>query len=261
MCGCAHTCVRRAACVLRPGPGRAGGGVRAWVHVRLSPGGLFWSAECGRVYLISDVPSVFSTDINCQTMSNGAQMFPGGGLPSFASAMRVIKKSKGGVVFGRLLLQGRQREHAGGLQVSSPSWDAHARAAPAPAPLHPELCTGNAGVREQGPCKVLEVKPTGRRADLQDIPKRLPCPGCSKRLSWAAPGCRAAGMLACQPEVNTAACHFINILMHATRDHFTAGMALLENHSAAGASMHPGEHPRRGSVAAWGLWVPLGFVL
>lgn len=29
-----------------------------------SPGGQAWSAECGRVYLISDVPSVFSADIN-----------------------------------------------------------------------------------------------------------------------------------------------------------------------------------------------------
>lgn len=88
--------------VLRPGWGRAGG---ARGHVRLSPGGLFRSAECGCVYLISDVPSVFSTDINCQTMSNGAQMFPGGGLPSFASTMRVIKIQEG-VVFGPLLLQG-----------------------------------------------------------------------------------------------------------------------------------------------------------
>lgn len=60
-------------------------------HVRFPPVGLFWSAECGRVYLISDVPSVFSADINCQTMSNGAQMFPGGGLPPLASTMRVIK--------------------------------------------------------------------------------------------------------------------------------------------------------------------------
>lgn len=149
----------------------------------------------------------------------------------------------------------------GACRSGPPAGDAHARAAPAPAPLHPELCTGSAGVREQGPCKVLEVKPNGRQADLQDFPKRLPCPGCSKGLLRAAPGCCAAGMLACQPEVNTAACHFINVLMHATRDHFTADMALSESHSAAGAPMHPGKHLHCGSVAAWGLWVPLGFVL
>lgn len=83
-----------------------GGAVRVRVHVRLSPGGMFWSAECGCVYLISDIPSVFSADINCQTMSNGAQMFPSGGLPSLCQCYAGDKKIQGGVVFGPLLLQG-----------------------------------------------------------------------------------------------------------------------------------------------------------
>lgn len=161
MCGCAHTCVRPAARVLRPGWGHAGGG---WwkgdirVHVRFSPGGLFRSAECGRVYLISDVPSVFSADINCQTMSNGAQMFPSGGLPSFASAMRVIKKKKnpsGSRVWAAtaagMLLGARGRDWG----------SAHAPAAPAPAP--PSWERGNQGAEA--------MQSAGGETHLQDLPE------------------------------------------------------------------------------------------
>lgn len=143
MCGCAHTCVRRAAHVLHPGWGRTGaggggwGGMRVRVHVCLSPGGLFRSAECGRVYLISDVPSVFSADINCQTMSNGAQMFPGGGLPSFASTMRVIKNPRGSRVWAAVAagpLAGVHRGPAGQLpQLGMPT---HGQLPPQP------LCAG-----------------------------------------------------------------------------------------------------------------------
>lgn len=95
---CSHVCVVSRLCA-GPGWGRAGGACGCGCMCAF-PRGLAWSAECGRVYLISDVPSVFSADINCQTMSNAAQMFPGGGLLSFTSVVWVIKKSKGESCFG-----------------------------------------------------------------------------------------------------------------------------------------------------------------
>ena len=51
-----------------------------------------------------------------------------------------------------------------------------------------------AGIGEQGPCKVLEVKPTGRRADLQDFPKCLPARTVAKGFHSL---CPAAALLAC----------------------------------------------------------------
>lgn len=66
------------------------------------------------------------------------------------------------------------------------------------------------------------------------------------------PSRHAAGVLACQPEINTAACNFINILTGETRGRFTADMALSEGLSAAGAPTHPAEDPRCGSEEdAW----------
>ena len=88
-----------------------------------------------------------------------------------------------------------------------------------------------------------------------------PCPDCGKRLSQSVPSCCAAGMLACQPEINTAACHFINILTRKTRGRFTADTALSGSCSATGAPTHPAEHPCRGSAAVRGLWVPPEFAL
>lgn len=179
-------------------------------------------------------------------------MFPGGGLSSFTSTMWVIK-TRGGVMFGPLLLQSREQEHAGGSQVSSCRWDVP----------HP-LCAGSwapavMGVGEQGLYKVREVKPTGSWADFQHFPKSFPIQGCGKRLLQAVPGCRAAVMLACQPEINTAACRFINILTLKARGCFTADMALSESRRAAESPMHPAEHPCCGSAAAREHWVTLGF--
>jgi len=165
LCGSLRACVAELTRVCGEPPassaptGAVLGGV--WVHVCLSPGGLFRSAECGRVYLISDVPSVFSADINCQTMSNGAQMFPGGGLPPFASTMRVIK-IQGGVTFGPLFLQGCQWEHAGGLQVRSPmGWGCPRTGSSRPSPSAQGAGHGQRGGQGAGAVRSETCRQTG----------------------------------------------------------------------------------------------------
>lgn len=53
---------------------------------------------------------------------------------------------------------------------------------------------GSTGIGEQGPCRALEVRPTGRQADFQDLPKCLPARTAAKGYCRL---CLAAVLLAC----------------------------------------------------------------
>lgn len=75
---------------------------------------------------------------------------------------------------------------------------------------------------------MLEVKPTSRQADLQDLPRHLPARIVAKGFRRL---CPAAVLLACllANQRLTLPCHFINILPSETRGRFTADMALRES--------------------------------